>query len=101
MPRPPISTLRLLAAASRSQASVASASSEPLRRLFISSFGPSMIENSVPRRMQPQGAAAVGNRSGVEVLPGDHAPLSPWPRPSHAAIPVAAARPLAMAAWSR
>jgi hypothetical protein len=60
MPRPPINRRGLGCDTSFAQVSFASASSEPLSLLFISSFGPSMIENSVPRWI---------SRS-VSVLPG-------------------------------
>jgi hypothetical protein len=50
----------------RAHGSVASASSDPLTRLFINSIAPSMIENSVPRRFRrsspPPGMAAVSSR---------------------------------------
>jgi hypothetical protein len=42
------------------QASVASASSDPLRRLFINSLAPSIMENSAPRRIRRSSTSAPG-----------------------------------------
>ena len=44
-------------------ASVASAASEPERRLFISSLVPSMMENSLPRRIRRSSSSVPGMRA--------------------------------------
>ena len=49
IPSPPISSCAARRPWSRWHDSLASASSDPLSRLFMSSFEPSMIENSAPR----------------------------------------------------
>ena len=63
MPSPPMRTRGRARPRILAQASVASASSEPLRRLFISSLTPRRIENSAPRRIRrtspPPGTAAL------------------------------------------
>ena len=72
MPSPPIRICGLLRPRILSQDSFASASSEPLRRLFISSFEPSMIENSAPRCLR----RSSGRRQGFSRCrdgPRDHA----------------------------
>ena len=65
MPNPPIKIRGALRSRILSQAIVASASSDPLRRLFISSFWPSMIENSAPRCLR-RSLAAAGHLSRIE-----------------------------------
>ena len=44
-------------------ASVASAASEPLRRLFINSLVPSLMENSAPRRISRNSPSLPGTRA--------------------------------------
>jgi hypothetical protein len=63
MPNPPINKSGHLTASILLQASVARASSDPLRRLFISSFWPSIIENSAPLRISRSSTSAPGTRA--------------------------------------
>ena len=71
MPSPPIS---IFAACGLSpifaQASLASASSEPLRRLFISSLAPSMMENSLPRRLRRSSSRPPGTLAESSCIQG-------------------------------
>src|SRR5258708_34665288 len=60
MPKPPISTCGFSTASIFLAAGVASAASEPLRRLFISSLVPSMMENSAPRRISRNSPSVPG-----------------------------------------
>ena len=68
MPSPPISTCGFATALDFLAASVASAASEPERRLFISSLVPSMIENSSPRRIRRSSPSVPGTRA-VSIFP--------------------------------
>jgi hypothetical protein len=52
MPRPPIRIRARGLSRSRAQVIAASATSEPLRRLFISSIVSAMMANSSPRRIR-------------------------------------------------
>ena len=63
MPRPPISKCGLATASIFLAASVASAASEPLRRLFINSLVPSMMENSAPRRISRNSPSVPGTHA--------------------------------------
>jgi hypothetical protein len=67
MPRPPISTCGFLIPSIFLAASVASAASEPLRRLFINSLVPSLMENSAPRRISRNSPSLPGMRA-VSIL---------------------------------
>src|SRR4051812_15498371 len=67
MPNPPISTCGFSTASIFFAASVASAASEPLRRLFISSLVPSLMENSAPRRISRNSSFVPGMRA-VSIL---------------------------------
>ena len=62
MPSPPISRCGALIASSLRQASVASASSDPERRLLINSFWPSFMENSTPRCIRRSSTSEPGTR---------------------------------------
>ena len=54
---------------------MASASSDPLRRLFINSLEPSIIENSAPLRIRRSSTSAPGTRCRIDLLPWNHATL--------------------------
>ncbi len=84
IPRPPISTFGRARPLIFSRDSVASASSEPLRRLFISSFEPSMIENSLPRCLRRNSPLSPGMGGGIKLNPGEHVC-----RASRCAVPLA------------
>ena len=60
MPNPPIKIFGRLTDSIRLQVSVASASSDPLSRLFINSLSPSIIENSSPLRFRRSSTSVPG-----------------------------------------